>query len=194
MNHTSGHRLTKHLLPGLIPEETAMLEHINPLKAMHTGAAAALARLIAPIDEVTKSWDQGKAKSARFRLLKEVHRQQSPYWVWDESTWLEAADQAGAFRFHVVALGHLLGGHHRLHDAAGITSLARLADLVFGPQAIQPAVDAIAETLTSWRNSTHLLPWQVRNTTIDVLLSNNSPHLQDLSEPLLEELLGSVFK
>lgn len=60
---------------------------------------------------------------------------------------------------------------------------------VFGPQAIQPAVESIEATLTAWRNSTHLLPWQVRNTTIDVLLSNNSPRLEDVREPLLQELL-----
>ncbi|MER7720711.1 tyrosine-type recombinase/integrase [Streptomyces flaveolus] len=189
MNHTPGHRLTMHLLPDLIPKEVTALEHIAPLNAMHARAAADLARLIIPIDKVTSAWDPQKARSARLRLLKEVHQQQKPYWTWDEETWAEAAAEAGAFRFHVAALGHQLGGHHRLHGTAGITSLARLADLVFGPQAIQPAVDAIAETLTAWRNSTHLLPWQVRNATIDVLLSNNSPHLEDLGEPLLEDLM-----
>ncbi|MGP9017669.1 tyrosine-type recombinase/integrase [Streptomyces sp. BR1] len=189
MNLTPAHPLTRHLLPALIPKEVAALEHIAPLTAMHAGPAGDLARLIIPIDKITTEWDPKKASSARFRLLKEVHRRQSPYWTWDEATWAEAAADARDFRFHLVALGHQLGGHHRLHGTTGLTSLARFADLVFGPQAIQPAVESIEATLTAWRNSTHLLPWQVRNTTIDVLLSNNSPRLEDLREPLLQDLL-----
>lgn len=189
MNLTPAHPLTRHLLPDLIPKEVSALEHIAPLTAMHAGPAGDLARLIIPIDKVTAEWDPKKASSARFRLLKEVHRRQRPYWTWDEGTWAEAATDARDFRFHLVALGHQLGGHHRLHGTTGLTSLARFADLVFGRQAIQPAVESIEATLTAWRNSTHLLPWQVRNTTIDVLLSNNSPHLEDLREPLLQELL-----
>ncbi|MEU6071844.1 MULTISPECIES: hypothetical protein [Streptomyces] len=66
---------------------------------------------------------------------------------------------AGPARLHVAALGHLLGGHHRLHHTAGIHQLHRPADLVFSPEAIEPALREVEQTLSSWQSSPHLLEW-----------------------------------
>ncbi|MCM8556162.1 tyrosine-type recombinase/integrase [Streptomyces sp. STCH 565 A] len=89
-----------------------------------------------------------------------------------------------------MALSHILGGHHRLHHTAGISQLRRLADLVFGVGATEPALREIERTLTSWQTSPHLLTWQVTNAVLDALLSAGSPRLEDLTDELVRRLVA----
>ena len=130
------------------------------------------------------------ARPARNRLLDEVRTRGTTYRSWDEATWAEIANTAGPARLHIAALGHLLGGHHRLHRTAGIVHVRKLGDLVFGPGATGPALREIEDTLSSWQSSPHLLQWQVGNAAVDALLSANSIRLDDLTDELLHQLVA----
>lgn len=50
-------------------------------------------------------------------------------------------------------------------DAVGLEPGADVAAVT--TVQIREVVEQLVATLTAWRNSTHLLPWQVRNAAID---------------------------
>ncbi|MGW2651835.1 tyrosine-type recombinase/integrase [Streptomyces sp. NPDC001393] len=149
----------------------------------------ALLELMQPVDEAVRAWSRNGGRTARNRILDEVRARGISYQSWDETTWAEISRTAGPARLHIAALGHLLGGHHRLHHTAGINQLRRLADLIFGPGATSPALHEIEQTLSSWQTSPHLLEWQVGNAVLDALLSMGSPHLDDLTDELVRQLV-----
>jgi hypothetical protein len=131
----------------------------SPKLTERTGAP--LARLIEPILAATAGWPPVEADTVRNLLLREVHRRQRPYWAWDEDVWVALAGPPwrkagpagrpnGTRRLHVFALGHLLGGQRRLHARAGAWRLRGLADLLYGTEAVQAALDQMAAALASW--------------------------------------------
>ncbi|MFE2599743.1 hypothetical protein ACFXCZ_25140 [Streptomyces sp. NPDC059396] len=69
----------------------------------------------------------------------------------------------------------------------------RLADLIFGPGATEPALREVEQTLSSWQTSPHLLEWQVGNAVLDALLSAGSPRL-DLTDTLVRQLVADYDK
>lgn len=122
--------------------------------------SAPLARLIQPILAATASWPPIDAAAMRNLLLRDVHQRQRPDWAWDEDTWLAVAGPSwrkdaaprpnNTRRLHVFALGHRLGGQRRLHARAGAWRLRGLADLLYGTEAVQAAIDQVVATLASW--------------------------------------------
>jgi hypothetical protein len=103
-----------------------------------------LRRLLEPINEVTgHSGHWGEKNVARVcnSVLGRVHKEQRPYWRWDEATWIDLAEQAGvsrdrAQRAPVVAVAHLLGLHRSLHHHVQVQE-SRVAELVFGRHAFR---------------------------------------------------------
>jgi integrase len=157
---------------------------------------AALERLVGPIEQAAADagWETKLAVAARNSVLAEVHRRRLAYWAWDEAAWAELAGSDLAAvktgRFQIVALGHLLGGHHRLHQRAGVVHLGKLADAVFGADATGLALDELHSTLLSWKASEHVLSDTVRNAALDLLLSCGSPRLEDVTAEQLDELVA----
>ncbi|MFC8350746.1 tyrosine-type recombinase/integrase [Streptomyces sp. NPDC057280] len=155
-----------------------------------TMAREALFELMRPIDDAVREWPRKTGRAARNRVLDAVRARGLSYQSRDEDTWAEVSAAAGPARLHIAALGHLLGGHHRLHHTAGINQMHRLADLVFGPGATGPALREVEQTLSSWQTSPHLLEWQVGNAVLDALLSAGSPCLEDLPDTLVRQLVA----
>ncbi|WP_247704226.1 tyrosine-type recombinase/integrase [Streptomyces sp. RK76] len=154
----------------------------------------ALLDLMCPVDDAVREWPRKTGRTARNQVLDAVRTRDLSYQSWDEATWAEVSRTAGPARLHIVALGHLLCGHHRLHHTAGINQLRRLADLVFGSGATEPALREVEQTLSSWQTSPHLLEWQVGNAVLDALLSAGSPRLEDLTETLVRQLVAEYDK
>ncbi|MFJ8112355.1 hypothetical protein [Streptomyces sp. NPDC096132] len=146
--------------------------------------------LMGPVDEAVREWPRKSGRATRNRVLDAVRARGLSYQSWDEATWAEVSLTAGPARLHIAALGHRLGGYHRLHHTAGINQLHRLADLAFGPEATAPALRAVEETLSSWQTSPHLLEWQVGNAVLDALLSAGTPRLEDLTDTLVRQLVA----
>ncbi|MDH6222828.1 hypothetical protein [Streptomyces pseudovenezuelae] len=160
---------------------------MNPADTGHAPAGVttreALLDLMRPVDEAVREWPRKTGRAARNRVLDAVRARGLSYQSWDEATWAEVSAEAGPARLHIAALGHLLGGHHRLHHTAGIRQIHKLADLVFGPGATEPALREVEQTLNSWQTSPHLLERQVGNAVLEALLSAASPRLEDLTTP-----------
>ncbi|WP_316765129.1 hypothetical protein [Streptomyces herbicida] len=134
-----------------------------------------------PVDEAVQQWPRKTGRAARNWILDAVRASGLSYSSWDEASWAEVSRTAGPARLHVAALGHLPGGHHRLHHTAGIHQLHWFADLVFGPGATQLALRDVEQTLSSRQSSAHLMEWQVGNAVLDTLLSAASPRLGALT-------------
>ncbi|MFI7135784.1 tyrosine-type recombinase/integrase [Nonomuraea sp. NPDC050153] len=173
--------------------ERAALAHCmsRPQPGRHFAEASDLRRLIEPITTVSTGWPEKTARRARNLILEYTHQLQSPCWSWEEEAWTELINQerSGNYRFPLAALGYLLGGHRRLHQRIGLTRLGTLADLVFGPSTVEPAVREVTTTLTQWGISLAYQRDVLRNALLDVLLSSGSPDLKDVTVELLEQLV-----
>lgn len=155
----------------------------------------ALNRLAGPIQQASGHWDTQAGVFARNAVLAEVHRRQTPYWDWDEDIWLEltgarqTADNRNA-RLHLVALGHRLGGHHRLHRRAGVVRVRALANLLFDPDRVDAALMDVRDTLRCWGASEHTLEHQVGCALCDLMLSCDTTDLAAITEEQLRALVA----
>lgn len=180
----------------LAAAERQALKRIVGLAHIHLPAEdrVPLRRLIGPLEEAFTGWPRKAAVIARNLVLVETHRQQRAYWGWDEQVWIDLAcsgrPAAKQSRFEIVAYGHLLGGHHRLHHRAGIAHVGKLADTVFGPGAVDTAMEEVQSTLLTWKSSENSLSRGLINALMDLLLSCGSPHLSDITEERLRELIA----
>jgi integrase len=168
-------------------EEAAALTRVYTGQRRYLRAAdrAALDRLLGPVETITAGWRRTHGAAARNGVLAAVHHTQSGYWAWDEDTWagLVASTRGDlCHAYQVIAIGYLLGGQHRLHHRFTDVRVRKLADLVFGPASVQPAVDEVSSTLHGWQVSPRTPSDQIEAATIDVLLTCGSPHLTDVTE------------
>lgn len=164
-------------------------------QVVHARNRSALSRLIDPLDAVSADWDNSLADSARNMLLLEVERRGMAYWAWDEQAWAEFVNAVTGEvrhrrRAHLVAWAYLFGGHRRLHHRVGMPKLRPLADFVFGPGAVDPALAEVSALLERWESTPKSHPELVRASVLDALLSVGSPHLKDVSLKLLEDLVA----
>lgn len=187
---------TRAMDPALSAAETEALARVSEFTHISVRFARrdALARLIDPIEQVLRTgWQHKHTIGARNILLGEMHRRHSAYWSWDQDAWLALASSQRsvnkACHFQLIALGHLFGGHHRLHHAAAVTKLGKLADLVFGPGEADAAVREVRATLDSWDTSVHAMD-TIDNAVLDVLLSSGSPHLKDVTDQVLRQVVA----
>lgn len=151
-----------------------------------------LRRLLEPINEVTGHWGEKNAARVCNSVLGRVHKEQRPYWRWDEATWIDLAEQAGvssdrAQRAPVIAVAHLLGLHRSLHHHVQVQE-SRVADLVFGRDAFQVVLAEVIDTLRSWDASQHTVVGQIPAALSDLLLVTGTPRLQDITEQRIREL------
>lgn len=173
-----------------------MLTWVTGLHHIKLGARehAALHRLVDPMAQVPLDWNAKYAKTARNLILTEVHRRQAPWWRWSEDVWAQLATDHSASarnaRFQLVAIAHRLGGHHRLHHRVRICHLGKLAEAVFGRDAVQPALQEVRATLLSWKASERTMSVDVTNALLDLLITCGSPHLADITEAGLHAVLA----
>ncbi|NEA28476.1 tyrosine-type recombinase/integrase [Actinomadura bangladeshensis] len=179
--------------PGLSDDERRALQRIadRPYPRVFPEDRGHLSRLLAPLEQASADWGRTIADGARNLILLEVRRQDRAYWSWTEQDWelLATSDETSLrrHRFGLVAFGHVLGGHYRLHHLAGVSKVRQVADAVFGPAAVDPPLAEVRATLLSWGASKNAMPWEVQNAVIDLLLRCQSLRLEDITEQRLDE-------
>lgn len=180
--------------PILTGAERAALRRLLDLgsPAVHARTRATLARLIEPIDAISGAWGRPLGRQSRNLILFETDRLATACWGWNFDTWtrfvLDATD-GDRHRAHLLAAGYLLGGHQWLHHAVAIPKLGPLADFVFEPGAVAPAVEEVMGMLDRWEAAPKAHPDMVRAALLDALLSAGSPRLEDITLELLEHLV-----
>lgn len=138
-------------------------------------------------------------------MLEEMHYRQTSFWAWSESEWLETIGQHDgdfhrrhkgkkndAFRQSLAAVGYLLCRFHAFTLVDRINPYP-LACKVFGRQRVNEAVQRIHHPLTSWGYARARYD-AIKNALCVVLLSNQSPFLEDIALPLLESLQASQMQ
>ncbi|MFB4273413.1 tyrosine-type recombinase/integrase [Nonomuraea sp. GTA35] len=177
--------------PELTEAERQTLERMASFATPHLppGWRAPLHRLLRPIDQVSEGWSEKGLRHARSVIFTEVHRRQLAYWAWDQATWVDLATRdtaaAKAGRMQIVALGYLFGDYRTLHYEARITHVRKIADMVFGPGAFQPALAEVESVLREWKSDNAHMSFQLTNAVIDMLLRSGSPNLDQITEELL---------
>ncbi|MEY9961960.1 tyrosine-type recombinase/integrase [Streptacidiphilus sp. MAP5-52] len=198
----------RHQPAQLTAAERAALTRVNGLAHiyLHSANRQALDRLTTPIEQIGQVWAHDRASTSRQPwmakqitvvrnvLLTGMHQQQRAFWDWDEETWTALVtahrEDNRKARLQLVAVGHLVGGHHRLHHRTGASHLTNIADLVFGVDAVQPAVQEVLSTIHKWEGSPKALREAMVPATVDVLLSCGSPRLEDVTDDKLRELVA----
>jgi hypothetical protein len=177
--------------PRLTGDEAAVLTRLVRTRFRLTvHDRGVLARLIEPLDAVTAAWPARRDHGARNLILAGVHQRQLAWWAWNQETWAALIVEHGAsVSLPAIALGQLLGHHRRLHHHANAVELRQLADLVFGVDVAQAAIDEVRTTLAAWEAS-QAFPGQIVNTVVDLLLTSGSPRLRDVTEEAVSAVLS----
>ncbi len=154
-----------------------------------------LGRLVRPLRDVLEH--TSCAPTSRFAvialMLDAMHRTGRAYWGWGEDTW-KAVLSDPDYRQYVAAFAYLLCGR------ADIRSLVRrygngfgqvsFAGKLFGEQAVVAAIERVGGELLRWGHSPSMVSRDLPRGVTEVLLANRSPHLEDITPGLLEELLA----
>lgn len=147
-----------------------------------------LERLMVPIREALQAVNARPAACRRTvnALLKEMHRRQSSYWVWQPADWytvlqshFPAGEQRKAGVVDLMAVAYLLAGLRQFR-ACGRVHHSVLAKRLFGTDYVEAAFAPVFDHLRRWgyadSEAKHL-----RYALTALLLDNGSPHLEDLT-------------
>jgi integrase len=152
-----------------------------------------LKRLMVPINDVLAMICPYPKKAGKVRkdMLRGMYQQQSSFWGWNETEWIEVIKPAYHVRHHLVAIAYLLRGLTNLHHNGKCVWQAYLAAKIFGQDLIDEAVSSIRDALQ--RLGYHSLAIKhSRHVLCEALLLNHSPLLQDLTAEALEKLRHST--
>lgn len=188
--------------PGLYTHEINELEAMTRRKRFGCWSQRikeALARLRRPVQDALKVAEVRTCVwcTCTTILLLEMHRRQTSFWVWNPAEWVEtlctsprdfcrryglARDEVRRF---VAAAAYLLGCFRNV-NALGTIDQVVLARHVFGRARVEKAIGQVVDLITAWGYGVD----QARGmkTALGVLfLANQSPGLQDLTVPFLEQ-------
>lgn len=188
--------------PGLYPHEITELEAMTRRQRFGCWAQRiqeALARLRRPVQDALKVAEVRKCVwcTCTTVLLLEMHRRQTSFWAWNRAEWVEtlctsprdfcrrydlARDEV---RRNVAAAAYLLGCY-RDTTALGTIEHVVLARHVFGRARVERAIGQVVDLIKTWGYGVDRA--RGLKTALGILfLANQSPELQDLTLPFLEE-------
>ncbi len=192
--------------PDLRPAEAGAIAAIMQRQGVRTGgwpsgARAALARLMAPLDDVLAYVAAPRTTRAAVirRLLQVMAARQASYWAWTEADWLEVLDPSGPdgraqpvgandYRQYLLAVAYLLCGWTELPALVRVFAAVPFATKIFGAAAVEQAVQRVREQLVRCGYIATGAPRDFPQILCLALLVNRSPHLEDLTLAVLERL------
>ncbi|MDG6910195.1 MAG: hypothetical protein JRN08_07475 [Nitrososphaerota archaeon] len=171
-------------------------------------AERTLARLSKPLADVHALTRKSETSyyAARRVLYSEMLRRDSAFWAWSPADWLESCGSSPSSytarhslisngRHHLLALAYLLGGVRDLRPFGLSQSCVPLARTIFGRARVDEAMARVGGVLFGREGigyeGAHK-HWELRRALCQALLLNQSPSLEALSAPLLEELASSA--
>lgn len=165
---------------------------------------ARLGRLIAPLKDAICRFDPRETQCRRYKreaaivaVLRCCHAEQRAYWGWSEAIWKRVLGSTQA-EFDAVH-GENKARHLRLDMMVAAYALGCFRDVValgryrrsdfvlrvFGPDAVDASCTKARTTLQGWGYT-----WRkvVHASLLEVLLLNGSPHLEDLTNEVLDRV------
>ena len=170
-------------------------------------SATVLRRLLQPVEEVCRvgaevyalSTQRTRRASTICAFVREMNRQQAPYWAWDTSVWIEfitpslewfntrlgwswtreSKPQSGT-RLRALLAAYLFEALADVRVCGGDVPFVNLASLVFAWDQIEAALERIMDHLLALGYSSGKRP-RVMRALCTVLLLNRSPYLEDVT-------------
>jgi integrase len=150
-----------------------------------------LDRLVRPLNDVF-DYTGIKTEQRRYVLLfflREMARRNLSFWGWSIAEWIDSIEARRPARQHAVAAAYLLCNFSDLHrlkcDHIVYNCLARK---VFGREYTKIVIDRVQAKLAEWGYRSEGTCKMIMRTTFETLLSNRSPHLEDLMLDHLREV------
>jgi integrase len=176
--------------PALSLGETTALkkhahEHHPPKATLHDRVG----RLIQPIEDLFSHTKLRPAvqPSLVLYLLRDTTRRGRSFWGWTTEEWVETINNHPAQQQHLIALAYLLCGFADLDTVgSGPHFYIKLAEKVFGQECIEGVLERVRSLLVEWGYSGRATMQHIPRTVCELLLTNRSPYLEDLSIELLE--------
>src|SRR6266478_636486 len=153
-----------------------------------------LDRLVRPLNDVF-DYTGIKTEQRRYVLfffLREMADRNRSFWGWTTEEWIDSIEARRPARQHVVAAAYLLckfSDLHRLNSDHIVYNC--LARKVFGNEYTKTVIDRVQAKLAEWGYRSEGTCKMIMRTTFETLLSNRSPHLEDL---MLERLRTVAIK
>ncbi len=150
-----------------------------------------LDRLVRPLNDVFDYTDI-KTEKRRYVLLfflREMAERNRSFWGWTTEEWIDSIEARRPARQHVVAAAYLLCSFSDLHRLKCNHIVYNcLARKVFGREYTKTIIDRVQARLVAWGYCSEGTCKMIMRTTFETLLSNRSPHLEDLMLDHLREV------
>jgi len=146
-------------------------------------------RLLDPVEDVFNHvrFQRNRRPAMKILLLKEMLKRGRSLWGWTEDEWLETIERSGRDRHFVTAVAYLLSeldGLHRLGRRNFV--FCCLAYRVFGRERLRALFSEVREMLLSWGYRERLAGIYAPRVLCELLITNRSPRLEDLTQELIE--------
>jgi len=148
-------------------------------------------RLLDPLEDVFNHvrFQRNRRPAMKILLLKEMLKRGRSLWGWTEDEWLETIKKSGRDRHFVTAVAYLLSeldGLHRLGRRNFV--FCCLAYRVFGRERLRALFSEVREMLLSWGYRERLAGTYAPRVLCELLITNRSPRLEDLTQELIESV------
>ena len=146
-------------------------------------------RLLDPLEDVFDhiGFRRIRRPGLKILLLREMLRRGRSPWGWTEDEWLETIEKSGRERHSVSAAAYLLcqfDGLHRLGRRNFV--FCCLSHRIFGRERLRALFSEVREMLLSWGYRERLAGIYAPRVLCELLITNRSPRLEDLTLELIE--------
>lgn len=194
--------------PNLTPTESKEIGRLqislsSGERKLYTRNDKYLSRLLIPIKDVL---DVIKASVNHRNLLinsilQEMHFHKTSFWAWTENDWCEIIGsnytdfqkrhKLEVNRHYLICIAYFLSNFTSF-NAIGSINFTGLAYLIFGSSTVQSLIDLVAQELMKWGYSEKTAKKHVSHTICQLILSNHSSRLEDITIEFLENFRHRV--
>src|SRR2546429_4914521 len=146
-------------------------------------------RLMKPLEDVCTHIELQRNYWANLKamVLRDVAARGRSYWGWTEDEWIESIREAGHEKPSVASVAYLLCEFNALHRLGRRNFLFHgVAYRVFGRKRMDTLFAEVREMLLHWGYRTRMAAVYVPRVVCELLVTNRSPHLEDLTLELFE--------
>ena len=151
----------------------------------------ALPRLMKPLEDVCAHIELQRKYWANLKaiMVRDVAARGRSYWGWTEEEWIESIRKGGHEKPSVAAVGYLLCGFDALHKLGGKSFIFYgLAYRIFGREHVRRLFADLEEMLVNFGYRDRTARIYVPRAMCEVLVTNRSPHLEDLTVEVLQKV------
>ncbi|MGH9351536.1 MAG: hypothetical protein ACRD2G_05165, partial [Terriglobia bacterium] len=125
----------------------------------------------------------------KIQMLRDMGTRGRSYWGWREEEWIESIKKGGHEKPAIAAVAYLLCDFNALHKLGRRNYLFySLSYRVFGRERLLALYTKVTEMLEKWGYRGRTARVYVPRVMCELLVTNRSPHLEDLTVELLQNV------